>query len=224
MRNLADGPFVEVTEWHTYLVNGYKFDTESWSVGKRTINSGVYVKGETGGGENDYYGVIEHIYELEYPWLDYEKKIVLFFCRWFDPSVRGTKLNPKCNTVDIRMNGRYKLYDPFIMAENVRQVYYVPYPSTRRGWCVAIKSKPRGRIEANDADDDVPYQVNEISGVNEVIEVERIDSLRDDRFLVEEVEAVEAQVDEDEEHNEDEEDNENEEHEDEQDEDEQDED
>lgn len=212
MRNLADGPFLEVTEWHTYLVNGYKFDTQYWSEGKRTINSGVYVKGETGGSENDYYGVIQHIYQLEYPYLDYEKKIVLFYCSWFDPSVRGTKLNPKCNTVDIQMNRRYQLYDPFIMAENVRQVYYVPYPSTRKGWCVAIKTKPRGRIEASDVEDDVPYQVDEMSGVNEVIEVEEVHPLRDDRIHVEEVEAVlevteENELDEqDEEENQDEED------------------
>lgn len=81
------------------------------------------------------------------------------------------------------MRSRYGSFDPFMIAQNVRQVYYVPYPSTRtdkRGWCVAIKTKPRGRIEVDDLEEDVAYQVDEMPQVNEVTEVERITRLRDD--------------------------------------------
>ena len=63
----------------------------------------------------------------------------------------------------------YNLFDLFINAHNVRQVYYVPYPTTRRdkhGWCVAIKTKPRGYIESNHVQDDVPYKVEEMSHDN----------------------------------------------------------
>ena len=142
----------------------------------------IYVKGDTGGGENDFYGVIQRIYEVSYTTLDYHKKVVLFYCKWFDPSPRGTKLNPITNTVDIRVNRQYPMFDPFIMAQNVRQVYYVPYPSTRIdkcGWCVAIKTKPRSRIEADDPVEEEPYQVDEMSNVNAVIEVEPISRLSD---------------------------------------------
>ncbi|RZC08939.1 hypothetical protein D0Y65_015588 [Glycine soja] len=71
---------------------------------------------------------------------------------------------------------------PYLNAHNVRQVYYVPYPATRRdkhGWCVAIKMKPKGYIESDHVQDDVPYQVDEMSHVNEVIEVENISGLQD---------------------------------------------
>ena len=71
-------------------------------------------------------------------------------------------------------NAIYNLFDPFISAHNVRQVYYVPYPATRRdkrGWCVAIKTKPKGYIEFDNGQDYVPYQVEEMSHVNEVVEV-----------------------------------------------------
>ncbi len=101
-------------------MNGYKFHTHSWTQGKETINSGVYIKGDTGGGEDDFYGFIEHIYELAYTDLDYSKRVVLFYCTWFDPSDRGTKRNPKSNMVDIRMSRRYQHYDPFVMAHHVR--------------------------------------------------------------------------------------------------------
>ncbi|XP_029126265.1 uncharacterized protein LOC109793794 isoform X1 [Cajanus cajan] len=190
LRDLSYGPLTCVKEWHTFFVNGYKFHTHAWSEGKKTINCGVYVKGLIEGGEDDFYGVIKHMYELEYNTSTYPKKVVVFYCDWFDPSSRGTRIDPKYNIVDIKMDRRYQLFDPFIIAHNVRQVYYVPYPATRRdkrGWCVAIKTKPRGRIESNDIEHDVPYQVDEMLHANEVIEVEGITGLQDLEADLEEV-------------------------------------
>jgi len=67
-----------VKEWHTNFVNGYKFHTNSLSKGKKTINSGLQVKGLTKGGEDDFYGVIHRIYELKYNNLINRRK--LYFC------------------------------------------------------------------------------------------------------------------------------------------------
>jgi len=64
-RDLSLGPLTEVKQWYTLYVNGYKFHTDAWSQGKKTINSEVYVKGLTDGGENDFYGIIKHIYEIK---------------------------------------------------------------------------------------------------------------------------------------------------------------
>ncbi|KAK2454153.1 hypothetical protein QL285_001747 [Trifolium repens] len=186
LRNLSDGPMSNVKQWHTYFVNGYKFHTRNWTEGKETVNSGVCMKGVTENGEDDFYGVIENIIEISYNYLDYNKAIVLFYCTWFDPSNRGTKYNSKTNTVDIKMNRKYQLFDPFAIANNVRQVYYVPYPSTKidkRGWCAAITTKPRGRIEKDGIEEEggeeeaTPYQVDEMTNVDEVIEVENFNRL-----------------------------------------------
>jgi hypothetical protein len=170
LMNLSLGPRSRVKQWHTYFVNGYKFHTKSWTEGKKTNNSGVCMKSVTENGEGDFYGVIEDIFEIEYNYLDNKNSVVLFYCSWFDPSSRGTKFNSKTNTVDIHMTMRYELFDPFAIANNVTQVYYVPYPSTRvdkRGWCAAIMTKPRGQIEK-----DEPYQLDGMTNVDEVIEVE----------------------------------------------------
>ena len=86
---------------------------------------------------------------------------------------------------------RYLPFDPFILAHNVRQVYYVSYPSSRKdkkGWCVAIKTKPRGCIESIDMEDDVLYQIDEMAHVNEVIKVEGISEFQHSLVDVEEVE------------------------------------
>jgi len=90
-------------------------------------------------------------------------------------------MNKISHNVDIRVDKKYNVYDPFIMAHNVRQVYYVPYPPTqprKRGWSVAIKRKPRGRIETEEPTDEVE-QIDEISNVNEIIEVEPVTGWRD---------------------------------------------
>lgn len=77
LRDLAYEPYSCVRSRHTYFVNGYKFHTDEWNVGKKTINSGVVVQGE---GTSDFYGVIKHIYELQYNTTTYPKKVVLFYC------------------------------------------------------------------------------------------------------------------------------------------------
>ena len=92
-------------------------------------------------------------------------------------------------TLEIKINKRYNLFDPFITAHNVRQVYYVPYPTRRdkRGWCVAIKTKPSSYIESDHAQDDVPYQIEEMPHVNKVIALESIPGLQYLRGGVEEI-------------------------------------
>ena len=47
LKDLSYGPMSYVKEWHTYFVNGYKFHTQSWTKGKKTVNSGIHVTGLT---------------------------------------------------------------------------------------------------------------------------------------------------------------------------------
>lgn len=180
--SLARGPASKITSWNMYFVNGYKYHTKAWSDGKKTTNSGVYVKGITEGGEDDFYGTIQHIYELDYDGLT--NKITVFYCEWFDPTRnKGTKVHAQYNIVNIDMSKRYNRYDPFILAQKARQVYFVPYPDMCRdlkGWCVAIITKPRGHVEVDDTEDEVPYQANETSPVAPITEVEQIQGLLDE--------------------------------------------
>ena len=99
-------------------------------------------------------------------------------------------MDSKYGIMDIRMDRRNVSFDPFIIPHNVQQVYYIPYPTTcrdKRGWYIAIKTKPRGRIDSDDVEVKVSYQVDEMSQVNEVIEVEQLPRLRDLEVEFEEV-------------------------------------
>ncbi|XP_075106867.1 uncharacterized protein LOC142179877 [Nicotiana tabacum] len=120
--------------------------------------------------ENDYYDVIKEILELSYSgWPN--KKIILFRCKWFDPTPRrGTNVHSQYNIIEVNKKREYDHYDPFIIAKRVRQVYYAPYPLRRdkADWLVVIKTKPVGRVEVENVLD-VAYQ-NNTSSVNQMVD------------------------------------------------------
>jgi len=139
---VAMGPLRVVTTRPIYFVNGYKFHTHDWSVGKKTTNSGVCVTG-TGEGdfENEYYGILKEVIEIEYPG-EPLKRCVLFNCEWFDTTMNyGMRVHPRYGIVEIRHDKRYKKYDPFILVDVATQVYYMPYPQKTRnnhlGWLLS---------------------------------------------------------------------------------------
>ncbi|XP_072071887.1 uncharacterized protein [Arachis hypogaea] len=158
IHSLAWGPLRIVKYWPIYKVNGFKFPTISQSSGKSTQNYGICVKG-TGYGEyeNDFYGQLDEIIQLEYTGLPL-KRVVLFTCEWFDPMIgKGTKVNKEYGIIQIRKNRRYGKYDPFIIVHKAIQVYFAPHPmsNTREKveWCT--------RYEDDDDDDETPGDEDE---------------------------------------------------------------
>ena len=141
----------------------------------------MYVKGVSSKGEEDFYGIIHHIHELEYVAL--KKKIPLFYCEWFDPTINvGTRFHSDYNLVEIKLSGRYGPYDPFILPHKVKQVYYVTYPNickNLRGWCVPIKTKPRAHVQVDNINDELSYQAEETSNVLPVTRIEHLQCLSD---------------------------------------------
>ncbi|XP_050238139.1 uncharacterized protein LOC126687627 [Mercurialis annua] len=144
--SLAKGPCRKVTTYKGYYVNGFKFLTQEYGQDQLTMNSGVCVRGtEYVDGENDFYGVLTGIIELEYPALPM-KQTVIFKCEWFDPMDIGTDTSNRYNLVDVNHRCRYNKYEPFILAEQADQVHYLPYPSRRRdkvNWWEVCKIKAR---------------------------------------------------------------------------------
>ena len=137
------------------------------------MNYGVCVTG-TGEGEfeNEYYGILREIIEVEYPGEPF-KKCVLFNCDWFDPTLnRGMRVNRCYGIVQIRHDRRYRKYDPFILAYVATQVYYMSYPQKTRNkspWWIVIKTKPRSRVD-NQYMLPVVYQEDNMSNVNIIVD------------------------------------------------------
>ncbi|KAM3216626.1 hypothetical protein P3L10_026067 [Capsicum annuum] len=182
--DIAWGPNAKVKNFSKYSVNGYRFHTEKFSKGKKTNNSGVWVKGDGG---VDYYGVLHEILELDYHVGWPMKKLVLFRCKWYGRMPRlGTKVHPQYKIVEIKRTREYELYDPFFIAQNVKQVYYTPYTlcKNKSAWRVVIKTKPVGRVVVKDALD-IAYQ-NDISSVEERVDDELAGELQHNEGLYKE--------------------------------------
>jgi Domain of unknown function (DUF4216) len=127
-----------------YDINGYRFHTRAYRENKKTANNGVCVKGINWQGSfKDYYGIIEEIIQLEYGGAN--NSVTLFRCHWFDIN-RGVRVDNEHGLVEVNHKSSLRNYEPFVLAYQAVQVYYVSYPSQKRerqDWWVAIKTKPR---------------------------------------------------------------------------------
>ena len=144
--DVAKGPLRTVKSYPVYFINDFKYHTQSHGNNRATTNSGVCIKGEL----MDYYGKITKILEIEYLALPI-KHSVLFKCEWFDttPNVR-IKVNCAYNLVEINQRRRLANFEPFVLAMQATQVYYLPFPTLRRDkmdWLAVCKVKPRSIFE-----------------------------------------------------------------------------
>ena len=150
IRDLAEGPLLEVTTYQGYVVNGYRFHTVSHQSRRATMNSGVCIKGEVfSTDEMDFYGRLVEVCVLEYPAMPI-KRITLFKCEWFDPSNSGTLVHNNFKLVSINHKRKYNKYEPFILANQAIQVFYCSYPSmnqAKKDWWEVCKVKARSKVE-----------------------------------------------------------------------------
>ncbi|CAM8989544.1 unnamed protein product [Rhodiola kirilowii] len=151
---LSSGFQSDITCSATYKVNNYKFHIESHSEGRNTVNSHVYVKGTDG---THYYGVIEEIIHMRCR-TNHRLKVVLFKCRWYDPQF--VMSYPSNGVVIVNTHRPYPQYDPYILAQQAVQVYYVSFPGlvgqNNQGWVAICPVKPTNAIDMDVAN--VPFQ------------------------------------------------------------------
>ncbi|VFQ65998.1 unnamed protein product [Cuscuta campestris] len=111
----------------------------------------VMVKGDVHSGGKDFYGVLNEVVELEY---DSKHKVVLFKCEWYD--VFAENLGIKADTFGINSVNisRYlKTNEPYVLASQVQQVYYVN-DHAHRNWRVVLKTNPHSFYDVPEEDEE----------------------------------------------------------------------
>jgi len=147
--------------------------------GRKTCNNSVCIKRSTSSEfEVDYYGRLEEIIELQY---HSEHNIVfLFKCYWYDTTDRGIKVDPRYGLVEINSKARHRnVNDVFVFTKQCQQVYYTYTLSFRKDWSrvdwlSVLKTKPRGRVEVFQDENEDTSVIDEVFQACEFIEPYRV--------------------------------------------------
>ncbi|KAI9126182.1 hypothetical protein K1719_002603 [Acacia pycnantha] len=160
LRSLSIGPLKVVNRYFMFIGNGFRFHTKDRAIGKKTQNNGVMVKGDDINANKEYYGVLDHIYELSYIG---NRKIYLFKCHWWDVAHydKGYKVY-KYGFTSINTQCSLQTNEPFILASQAEQIFYVD-DLVQPSWLVVVKTNPRNLFNMPIDKD------NDVSGVNVVM-------------------------------------------------------
>jgi len=129
VRWLSRGPDFAVTKYSGFAINEYKFHTASRDESKVTQCSGVSIVAHTMQiasakdskpvyGDVNYFGRIKEIWDLDYRIFT----VPVFMCDWADS--RGVRKDDLGFTV-VNFNRLGHQSDPFILASQAKQVFYV---------------------------------------------------------------------------------------------------
>jgi hypothetical protein len=106
--------------------------------------------------------------------------VFLFKCYWYDTTDRGIRVDPHYGLVEINLKARLRnINDVFVFAKQRQQVYYIYTPSFRKDrsrvyWLSVLKTKPRGRVEVvQDENEDTSVR-DEVFQVSELVEPYRV--------------------------------------------------
>ncbi|XP_057418342.1 uncharacterized protein LOC130712526 [Lotus japonicus] len=184
---LSRGPSIHVFSFNGYVINGYTFYTEAQDDRSTIQNSGVTLVARSMhvSSANDrnpiyadmsYFGVIQHIWELDYTTF----RVPVFGCRWVDNNA-GVQIDDSgFIQVDFKRVGFKD--DPFILASQAEQIFYVPDPADSKRSIVLLSNK----INVNNDDGQYIQEDNAIEddpflGISQPVDT---DSDEDDSYYV----------------------------------------
>ncbi|XP_015621186.2 uncharacterized protein [Oryza sativa Japonica Group] len=136
---LAIGPHKKVHKYSGCIIGGVRFLTKEREEGRKTQNSGVCVEGPHKGKIITYYGTLTDIYVLDYP---NDRQVALFMCDWYNLE-RNKPVIIDNDFVSINISKRWYTDDNYVLASQVKQVFYVPDTKLKGNWQVVQKVNHR---------------------------------------------------------------------------------
>jgi hypothetical protein len=158
---LSKLPSSTILTFKGYEINGNTFYTIAQDKKSTNQNSGVrFDAANTNRPKDTYYGYIEEIWELDY---GRGLKVPLFRCKWVNLTGGGVKEDPQYGMTTVDLNNLGYADEPFVLANDVAQVFYVKDMST--------KPRKRKDKEANTSYDE-PKRHIVLSGKRNIVGVE----------------------------------------------------
>ncbi|KAF2288823.1 hypothetical protein GH714_015839 [Hevea brasiliensis] len=195
---LGLGPDMRVAKYSGIIVNGIRFHNIERDKYRHIQNSGIVVKGEHNSEEIDFYGELTDIIELEYC---HGNCVYVFKCNWWNISDKKNVSRTYGQLMSVNVNRKWYVDDPFVLANQASQAFYINDIKNDSGWKIVQKSYPRNvyDVPENEGIDnerfdfnDEPYQQYEINDGNviEQIDNQDIESLHHDDEILEEIDAT----------------------------------
>jgi hypothetical protein len=130
---LAKKPSSTILTFQSYEINGNTFYTVAQDKKSTNQNSGVRFDAANDNGTKDtYYGYIEEIWELDYgPSFRPSFKVPLFWCKWVKLTGGGVKVDQQYGMTMVDLNNLGYRDEPFVLANDVAQIFYVKDMSTK---------------------------------------------------------------------------------------------
>jgi hypothetical protein len=126
---LAKSPSSIISTFQEYEINENKFYTIAQDKKSTNQNSDVRYDATDDNGQKDtYYGYIEEIWELDY---GSNFKIPLFQYKWIKLARGGVQVDQKYGMTTVDLNNLAYRDEPFVLANDVAQVFYVKDMSTK---------------------------------------------------------------------------------------------
>ncbi|XP_074560566.1 uncharacterized protein LOC141816719 [Curcuma longa] len=147
---LALGPDVEVQLYDACIVNGIRYHTRSRDSRRTTQNSGVSVPSSDDGDNLDFFGVLKDVVQLFY---SFKYKVQLFWCDWFQCNPKKKSMVEEFGFLCIDTSKTWYTDDPFILANQARQVYYLNDIKRGGHWKVVQKVQHREIYEVTEVDE-----------------------------------------------------------------------
>ena len=163
VRWISFGPRATIVKYEAYNINGYTFRTKS-NDGIVYQNSGVSVEAADIHISKEvattrkafYYGILQEIWVLDYRF----RQIPLFKCDWVNSKKGGVKRdNLGYTLVDLNSIGHKD--DPFILASQAQQVFYVKDPANYK-LSIVLKTPNKNYKETyDDVDEEFSTVIHE---------------------------------------------------------------
>ena len=173
---LSQLPSSNIMTFKGYEINGNTFYMIAQDKKSTNQNSGVRFDATTKTGKETYYGYIEEIWELDY---GPSFKVPLFRCKWFKLTGGGVKVDQQYGMTMVDFNNLGYLDEPFVLAKDVAQVFYVK----------DMSSKPRKRKDkktiSTSCDDPKRHIV--LSGKRNIVGVEDKTDMSEDYNMFAEI-------------------------------------
>ncbi|RVW70445.1 hypothetical protein CK203_058330 [Vitis vinifera] len=180
---IAHGPSHYVFKYHGYVINWCHYHTKERDDLPATQNSGVKIVATTMQiasakdknpvfGELCFYGVITEIWDLDYTMF----RIPIFKCDWVD-NKNGIKVDDLGFTL-VDFSKMAHKSDPFILASQAKQVFYVQDELDPR-WSVVLSTPQQDFLERDEGDDLMDNSIEHHPVISSLPQVESFDATDD---------------------------------------------